>query len=402
MRNFLTTIAAALLFVSCGGNNNGENSATPKSTDSSATKQVTNATPQAASVPQPEKNSEPNIYVAASTFTNDKDKKTTIYKNGETLYTYDGMISFLYVVGGHVYYGINPIDEEESCKVYADGKDTKIVLGPDRRVWKGDKDVFFDDCTGKVFDQTEKTVFTYTPDEDGASMIDGVVQDGDNIYVMMSTGFGSEASKLYKNGTEIENTTGVSECYGLRCKNGDVYFRGFGVWQGNSMVPVICKNMKPVLGGFKPEGSFWINDNGDIYTSEPNENYEEGDDFTYLNVYKNLKNPKKVIGFPEDGFNMASDGDDVYYWSFSGALDAYIYKNFGEPSKINYPAKSESVAHYMSKMKDGHLYAAIVDYEVPNTVTLYKDSQLLKSYPANVSQEDGLDAVIAEFTMEIE
>ena len=409
MKKILISIAAALLLASCSGNGNGNNQSAKtndNAAETSAPKQESKATPAPSATTaadQPTQKGEPNIYVAASTYTNDKDKKTTIYKNGETLYTYDGMISFLFVVGGHVYYGIHPIDDEESCKVYADGNVTKLTLGPDRRVWKGEKDVFFDDCTGEVWDQTGKVVFKYTPDEDGATMIDGVVQDGDNIFVLMSTGFGSEASILYKNGTEIENTTGVTECYGLCCSKGDVYFRGFGEWQGNSSVPVICKNMKPVLGGFKPEGSFWINgNNGDIYTSEPNEEYDESDDFTYLNVYKNGKNPKKVKGYPEDGFYMTADGDDVYYWSFAGALDAYIYKNFVELAPIHYPSKSGEVAYFTSEMKDGHLYAAVVDFSVPNTVTLYKNSKVLKSYPAHVSQEEGLDAVIAEFCLEIE
>ena len=404
MKKFLISIAAALLLASCGGNGNNQAAKTnDNAVESSAPKQETKvATAETPTAEVPAAKDEPNVYVAASTYTNDKDKKTTIYKNGETLYTHDGLISFFFVVGGHVYYGIHPIEDEDGCKVYADGNATKIVLGPDRRVWKGDKDVFFDDCTGKVFDQNGKTVFEYTADEDGASMVDGVVQDGGNIYVLMSTAFGTEASILYKNGTEIENKAGASECYGLCCRKGDVFFRGFGEWQGNFSGPIICKNGEPVLGGFKPEGSFWISNNGDIYTSEPNEDYDEDDVFTYLNVYKNGKNPKKVKGFPEDGFYMAEDGDDVYYWSFAGALDAYIYKNFVETSKIHYPSKSDGVAHFTSEMKDGHLYAAIVDFENPDIVTLYKDSNVLKAYPAHISQEEGLDAVIADFCLEIE
>ena len=398
MKKLLISFAAALLLASCGGGGNNQAAQNNDNTAAQAPKQETKVATTPATTAEPTaKTDATNIYVAATNA-----NKTTVYKNNEPLYTYDGSFRFLFVVDGHVYYGIEPTDDEGSCKVYADGKATNLTFGPDVSIWKGEKDIFFDECNGKIVNQKGETVFTYKPDEDGSPIVRDVAQQGDNIYVLINRGYDSEPSELYKNGKLIENETGAYSMYGLRIINGDAYCRGFDFWQGQAQSPVISKNMKPVLGGFKPEGSFWISDNGDIYTSEPDEEYSEDDDFTYLLVSKNGKNPKKVKGYPEDSFNMAADGNDVYYWSFAGALDAYIYKNFVETATIQYPKKSGSAAHYMSKMKDGHLYAAIVDFEDANTVTLYKDSTLLKSYPAHLSQEEGLDCVIADFTMEIE
>ncbi|MCR5455145.1 MAG: hypothetical protein K6F33_09190, partial [Bacteroidales bacterium] len=323
--------------------------------------------------------------------------KTTIYRNGEQLYSHDGSIAFVYAIDGHVYYGIRPSNEDYSCTVYADGKPTNMTFGPNMQVWKGDKDIFFDDCTGEVTDQTGKTVLSYTRDEDGAQVVNEVIQQGNDIYVLINRGYGSEPSEIYKNGKQLENKAGFSGAFGLSCYQGNVYVRALGNWQGKERVPIIYKNMEPVLGDIKPEGYFWLNpQNGDIYTSE----FAESNG--YLNVYQNGKNPKTVRGFPETSFNMVSHGNDVYYWSFAGALDAYIYKNMEETPSIHYPAKKRSIAHCTSMMNDGHLYAAIIDFNVPNTVSVYKDSQLLKAYPAHVPDEDGTDMVSADFFIDID
>ena len=140
-------------------------------------------------------------------------------------------------------------------------------------------------------------------------------------------------SELYKNGKLIENETGAYSMYGLRIINGDAYCRGFDFWQGQAQSPVISKNMKPVLGGFKPEGSFWISNNGDIYTSEPDDEYSEDDDFTYLLVSKNGKNPKKVKGYPgifliEDGksyIDRTNEDDEKYCKKWEDILDEMIW-----------------------------------------------------------------------------
>lgn len=410
MKKILISCATALLLASCGGNGNNKAADNAQANDNAQTVD-TNATSDNAAVQQeaPTTEKEPDIYVAASKFTDSNNfEETTIYKNGEILYKESdcGRIAFIYAIGGHVFYGIYKTNSDVVCKLYVDGE-YKTNISNAYKVWKGDKDIFFDDDNGKIIDQNGKTVFEYTADEEGSTSVNDVLQHDGDIYVLMNTGFGTEASKLYKNGKEIKNTTGVSECYGLCYSNGDVYFRGFGYINEQMNAPVICKNMEPVLSNFKPEGSFWII-NGDIYHSEPYDGVSD-DGESYINIFKNGKNPKKVKGFPESYCLMDANGSDVYYWYISEGVNASVctYKNFEEAASYEYKTSNPDYGGLRAfgiHTKNGHLYAATADHDKPNEVTIHKDADVIGTFPAYVffDEESEEDYVEVHFSMDID
>lgn len=413
MKKLFISFAAALLLASCGGNGNNQ-SASNKTTDNNpAPKQETKADtaikPAAIDTvaAQPTTAKSPDIYVAVSKFTNSNNfEETTIYKNDEILYKEccGGRVDFLYAIGGHVFYGIYKDYTNRACEIYVDGE-FKTQVPEGFHVWKGDKDIFIDDGNGKIIDQNEKTVFEYTADEEGATSVNAVLQHGGDIYVLMNTGFGTEASKLFKNGKEIKNTTGVSECYGLCYSNGDVYFRGFGYINEQMNAPVICKNMEPVLSNFKPEGSFWII-NGDVYHSEPYDGVSD-DGKSYINIFKNGKNPKKVKGFPESYCLMDANGSDIYYWYVDGLMEVHVcaYKNFEETAEYKFKSnepENGGMQPISVKPKNGQLYVATVDYSQPDTVTIHKDADILRAYPAHLFFNEEEDYVEVHFCMDIE
>lgn len=124
MKKLLISFAAALLLASCGGGGNNQAAQNNDNTAAQAPKQETKVATTPVTTAEPTaKTDATNIYVAATNA-----NKTTVYKNNEPLYTYDGSFRFLFVVGGHVYYGIEPASDEGSCKVYADGKATNLTF----------------------------------------------------------------------------------------------------------------------------------------------------------------------------------------------------------------------------------------------------------------------------------
>ena len=394
----LTTALTCLLLSACiGGNQDTDNNSTDNDKPSSLANDSCAYAPTADSPTDKANRLKPgdfSLYVATSNTKSQQQWETQLLKDGKQIFLSEGRIAWIDFVDQHLLFSLDNDGDKHSYTIYQDCNKTDLVFGPDVWIFSGTKNAYFDNNDGKVVNLKGLTEFSYTPDNDGQSPINEVIDKGGELFI--SSG---QPAKIYQNNNLVFDDA-KENVYpsDLQYDNGSLYFRGITDWQGNKDSHVIFKDKKAIAGNLCPEGKFFVFNN-DIYTTD----FTHDDDERKTLIVKNGSEKHTVSGGLEN-MQIGFYSGKVYTWSvdyYNGNLLVVLTENFKQKARLNVAPKDKDKFVFCNQIlfHKGDVFLSVVDFSVPDVVKIYQNDCLLLTVNAKTYEDDSFSRAEATFAI---